>query len=143
MRDHETALSIEPLVAGDVVSYAAFVLDSSKGRQAIMATTSATPVLDTLAAMTIDSLERCGMDPGTLVLTRLAALCAMDAPPISYLAHVGPAQEANVTLDQVQDLLVAIAPVVGTARVMSAAGHITEALGFAIAVAEPENGGRK
>ena len=72
--DHETALSIEPLVAGDVVSHAAFVLDSSKGRQAIMATTSATPVLDTLAAMTIDSLERCGMDPGTLVLTRLAAL---------------------------------------------------------------------
>lgn len=125
------------------MSHAAFVLDSSKGRQAIMATTSATPVLDTLAAMTIDSLERCGMDPGTLVLTRLAALCAMDAPPISYLAHVGPAQEANVTLDQVQDLLVAIAPVVGTARVMSAAGHITEALGFAIAVAEPENGGRK
>ena len=38
-----------------------------------------------------------------------------------------------MTLDQVQDLLVAISPVVGTARVMSAAGHITEALGFAIA----------
>jgi alkylhydroperoxidase/carboxymuconolactone decarboxylase family protein YurZ len=107
-----------------------------------MAVTSETPVLDTLAAMTIDSLERCGMDPSTLVLTRLAALCAMDAPSISYLAHVGPAQEANVTLDQVQDLLVAIAPVVGTARVMSAAGHITEALGFAIAVADAENGGR-
>jgi len=102
-----------------------------------MATSSSeTPVLDTIAAMTVDSLERCGMDPRTLVLTRLAALCAMDAPPISYLAHVGPAQEANVTLDQVQDLLVAIAPVVGTARVMSAAGHITEALGFAIAVAD-------
>jgi alkylhydroperoxidase/carboxymuconolactone decarboxylase family protein YurZ len=103
-----------------------------------MAVTSETPVLDTLAAMTIDSLERCNLEPSTLVLTRLAALCAMDAPPISYLAHVGPAQEAEVTMDQVQDLLVAIAPVVGTARVMSAAGHITEALGFAIAVAETE-----
>jgi len=103
---------------------------------------SETPVLDTLAAMTIDSLERCGMDPSTLVLTRLAALCAMDAPSISYLAHVGPAQEANVTLEKVQDLLVAIAPVVGTARVMSAAGHITEALGYAIAVAD-QDGGRK
>ncbi|ACU75442.1 carboxymuconolactone decarboxylase [Catenulispora acidiphila DSM 44928] len=108
-----------------------------------MAMTSPTPVLDTIAAMTIDSLERCSMDPRTLVLTRLAALCAMDAPPISYLAHVGPAQEANVTLEQVQDLLVAIAPVVGTARVMSAAGHITEALGFAITVAEDENGAMK
>ena len=103
-----------------------------------MATTSDTPVLDTIAAMTIDSLERCGMDPGMLVLTRLAALAAMDAPPISYLAHVGPAQQANVTAQQVQDLLVAIAPIVGTARVMSAAMHITEALGFAIAVADAE-----
>ena len=78
------------------------------------------------------------MDAGTLVLTRLAALCAMDAPPISYLAHIGPAQEAGVTADMVQDLLVAIAPIVGTARVMSAAGHITEALGFAIAVSDSE-----
>lgn len=105
-----------------------------------MAIASETPVLDTLAAMTSDSLERCGMDPRTLVLTRLAALCAMDAPPISYLAHVGPAREADVTLEQVQDLLVAIAPVVGTARVMSAAGHITEALGYAIAVADEDRG---
>ncbi|GAA1966915.1 carboxymuconolactone decarboxylase [Catenulispora subtropica] len=103
-----------------------------------MATTSDTPVLDTLAAMTVDSLERCGMDAHHLVLTRLAALAAMDAPPISYLAHVGPAQAAEVTAEQLQDLLVAIAPIIGTARVMSAAGHITEALGFAIAVAESE-----
>jgi alkylhydroperoxidase/carboxymuconolactone decarboxylase family protein YurZ len=103
-----------------------------------MATTSDTPVLDTLAAMTIDSLERCGMDPGQLVLTRLAALCATDAPPISYLAHIGPAAEAGVTAEQVQDVLVAIAPIVGTARVMSAAGRMTEALGFAIAVADAE-----
>jgi hypothetical protein len=103
-----------------------------------MATTSDTPVLDTIAAMTIDSLERCSMDPGMLVLTRLAALCAMDAPPISYLAHIGPAQQAGVTSEMIQDLLVAIAPIVGTARVMSAAGHITEALGFAIAVADSE-----
>jgi alkylhydroperoxidase/carboxymuconolactone decarboxylase family protein YurZ len=108
-----------------------------------MAKTSDTPVLDTIAAMTIDSLERCDMDPGMLVLTRLAALAAMDAPPISYLAHIGPAREAHVSSEQVQDLLVAIAPIVGTARVMSAATHITEALGFAIAVADSESGPMK
>jgi hypothetical protein len=33
---------------------------------------------------------------------------------------------------------VAVAPIVGTARVMSAAVNITEALGFAIAVAEAD-----
>ncbi|MCU7820609.1 carboxymuconolactone decarboxylase [Kitasatospora sp. DSM 101779] len=103
-----------------------------------MPTTSETPVLDTLAAMTIDSIERCGMSEDMLILTRIAALAAMDAPTISYLAHVGPAVEANVTASQLQDVLVAIAPIVGTARVMSAAGHITEALGVAIAVADAE-----
>ncbi|MCW7942759.1 carboxymuconolactone decarboxylase [Streptomyces hygroscopicus] len=103
-----------------------------------MATASEAPVLDTLAAMTIDSIERCGMDEGTLILTRLAALAAMDAPAISYLAHVDPAIKANLSAEQVQDVLVAIAPVVGTARVMSAAGHIAEALGFAIALGASE-----
>ncbi|THA55729.1 carboxymuconolactone decarboxylase family protein [Streptomyces sp. A1136] len=103
-----------------------------------MATTSDTPVLDTLAAMTLDSIERCGMDEGTLILTRIAALVAMDAPPISYLAHIGAAAKADLSAEQLQDVLVAIAPVVGTARVMSAAGHIAEALGFAIGMQESE-----
>jgi alkylhydroperoxidase/carboxymuconolactone decarboxylase family protein YurZ len=103
-----------------------------------MAITSDTPVLDTLAAMTVDSIERCGLEENTLVLIRLAALAAMDAPAISYLAHVDPAVKANLTSEQLQDVLVAIAPVVGTARVMSAATHITEALGFSIALAEAE-----
>ncbi|MER5937564.1 carboxymuconolactone decarboxylase [Streptomyces sp. NPDC001928] len=103
-----------------------------------MATASETPVLDTIAAMTIDSVERCHMDDRTLILTRLAALVAMDAPAISYLAHMSPAIKADFTVEQLQDLLVAIAPVVGTARVMSAAGHITEAFGVTLALAESE-----
>jgi hypothetical protein len=39
-------------------------------------------------------------------------------------------------VDHVQDVLVAVAPIIGTPRVLSAALKITEALGFAIAVAE-------
>lgn len=50
-----------------------------------MSTASETPVLDTLAAMTIDSIERCGLAPDMLKLTRIAALAASDAPPISYV----------------------------------------------------------
>ncbi|WP_326787819.1 MULTISPECIES: carboxymuconolactone decarboxylase family protein [unclassified Streptomyces] len=103
-----------------------------------MATASETPVLDTLAAMTVDSIERCGLAPDMLLLTRIAALAASDAPPISYMAHIGPAMETGVTSAQLQDVLVAIAPIVGTARVMTAAGNITAALGIAIAVAEAE-----
>ncbi|MFE0730583.1 MULTISPECIES: carboxymuconolactone decarboxylase family protein [Streptomyces] len=103
-----------------------------------MATDSEAPVLETLAAMTVDSLERCGLDDETLIVTRLAALVAMDAPAVSYLAHIDPAIKAGMTVERLQDVLVAIAPVVGTARVMSAAGHLAEAFGFAIALAETE-----
>ncbi|MFJ4470839.1 carboxymuconolactone decarboxylase family protein [Streptomyces sp. NPDC089424] len=103
-----------------------------------MAIRSDTPVLDTLAAMTVDSIEHCGLDERTLILTRLAALAAMDAPAISYLAHVDPAVKADLGAEELQDVLVAIAPVVGTARVMSAATHMTEALGITIALAEAE-----
>ena len=48
-----------------------------------------TPVLDTLAAMTAASLERCDLPSDTLLLIRLAALVAVDARPVSYLAHIG------------------------------------------------------
>ncbi|MFF6839971.1 carboxymuconolactone decarboxylase family protein [Streptomyces tanashiensis] len=103
-----------------------------------MSTASDTPVLDTLAAMTVDSVERCGLAPDMLMLTRIAALAASDAPPISYAAHIEPALRTGVTVEQIQDVLVAIAPIVGTARVMTAAGNIAAALGIAIAVADAE-----
>jgi len=86
--------------------------------------------------ITAASLERTELDPATLILVRLAALAAVDAPASSYLMHVGPAAESGVTLDVVQDVLVAVAPIVGTARTMAAATKIVEALGMAINLAE-------
>jgi alkylhydroperoxidase/carboxymuconolactone decarboxylase family protein YurZ len=99
-----------------------------------------TPVLDTIAALTEVSVERTDLKEDELVLVRLAALAAVDARPISYLAHIGVAAEAGVTVEQVQDVLVAVAPIIGTARTMSAAVNITEALGLAVAVAEEAMG---
>ena len=93
---------------------------------------SSTPVLDTLAAMTAESLARSGLDENSLLAVRIAALVAVDAPAASYLMHVGPAVDAGVTVEQVQDILVAVAPIVGTPRTMSAAAKITEALGIVI-----------
>jgi len=97
-----------------------------------------TPVLDTIADMTAASIARCGLDADELILVRLAALAAVDARPVSYLAHIGASIDAGVTLEQVQDVLVAVAPIIGSARVMAAAEHITEALGIAIAIVEAE-----
>jgi len=97
-----------------------------------------TPVLDTLADITAAALEHNSLVPRELMLVRLAALIAVDAPPASYLANAGAAQDSGVTADDIQAVMIGVAPVVGTARVMAAGGHILRALGLAIAVADAE-----
>jgi alkylhydroperoxidase/carboxymuconolactone decarboxylase family protein YurZ len=94
------------------------------------------PVLEALADINAASLERTELDPASLILVRLAALAAVDAPASSYLAHLGPAAEVGVTVEQAQDVLVAVAPIVGTPRTMAAATRIVEALGLAIELAD-------
>lgn len=99
---------------------------------------SSTPVLDTIGGMTAVSVELTDLDAREHMLVRVAALVASDAPPLSYLANARLASDVGITIDDVQSVLVAVAPIVGTARVVAAAGNITRALGFAIAVAEAE-----
>jgi alkylhydroperoxidase/carboxymuconolactone decarboxylase family protein YurZ len=94
------------------------------------------PVLETLAAMTAESVARCGLDANSLLVARIAALAAVDAPAASYLLHVGPAMDAGVTIEQIQDILIAVAPIVGTPRTLSAALKITKALGIVIVALE-------
>jgi 4-carboxymuconolactone decarboxylase len=98
--------------------------------------TTETPVLDLLARMTADSIEATDLDAETLMLVRLAALIAVDAPPASYLLNLGAASELGVDEQAAQNVLAAVAPIVGTARVVSAAGKMVRALGLAIAIAE-------
>ena len=97
-----------------------------------------TPVLDLLGRMTADSIEASSLDAEALVLTRIAALVAMDAPPASYLLNLGAAGEIGIDAEQIQGVLTAIAPIVGTARIASAAGNIGRALGIALELADPE-----
>jgi 4-carboxymuconolactone decarboxylase len=99
---------------------------------------SETPVLDLLASMTADSMEATSLDAETLMLVRIAALVAVDAPPASYLLNLGAAREMGIDEEQVRGVLTAIAPIVGTARVASATGNIVRALALAIEVAELE-----
>ena len=97
-----------------------------------------TPVLDTLADITAASIEHNSLPPRELMLVRLAALIAVDAPPASYLANAEAAADSGVTADDIQAVMIGVAPVVGTARVVSAGGNILRALGFAVAVADSE-----
>ncbi len=95
-----------------------------------------TPVLDLLAEMTADSIEATDLDERELMLVRFAALIASDAPPASYLLNIGAASDAGLDEQDARDVLAAIAPIVGTARTVSALSKITRALGLAIEIAE-------
>jgi hypothetical protein len=93
-----------------------------------------TPVLDTIADITTASIDHSSGSPREFMLARLAALIAVDAPPASYLANAPALEEAGLTSDDIQRVMIAVAPVVGTPRVVSAGGQILRALGFAIDV---------
>lgn len=95
-----------------------------------------TPVLDTIAGITAASLENCELSARELMMARIAALVAVGAPPASYLLNAGTAADVGITLDDVEGILVAVAPIVGTPRVTTAAGNMARALGFAVAAIE-------
>ena len=99
-------------------------------------TAAETPVLDLLATMTDASMEASGLDAQSLILVRIAALVAVDAPPASYLLNLGAADAVGVDGATVRDVFAAVAPIVGTARIASAVGNVVRALGFAELVAE-------
>ena len=100
--------------------------------------TTEAPVLDLLKSMTAQSLAASSLDVETLALVRIAALAAVDAPPVSYLLNLEAASEVGIDPEQVRGVLAAIAPIVGTARVASATGKIVDALDVAIEVADLE-----
>ena len=91
---------------------------------------SETPVLDLLARMTEDSvaLSTASLDPDEIMLVRIAALVAVDAPAASYLVNLEAMADVGIDADRVRGVLAAVAPIVGTARVASAIGKIGEAL---------------
>ena len=96
--------------------------------------TGTTPVLDAAAEINAVSLSRTELDPRSLMIARIAALVAVDAPVGSYLLHVGPAAEVGLTVDDVEDVLVAVAPIVGTPRLLASARKIAEAFDLAIQI---------
>ena len=92
------------------------------------------PIVDTLMKMNEGVPERSGLDPETYMLVRIAALASTGAPPASYLLNLEVAAEVGLTVEQVQGVLIAVAPVVGSARVASAGSAIDEVLGLTTAI---------
>jgi hypothetical protein len=70
-----------------------------------------------------------GLDAEASLLAEIAALAAVDAPPISWL-HLLGRNEATVDIDKVVGALIAVTPIIGAPRAVSAAGNILGATEF-------------
>jgi alkylhydroperoxidase/carboxymuconolactone decarboxylase family protein YurZ len=103
-----------------------------------MADEEATPILDVLTTMTEAAVQTTDLDPALQILVRFAALVALDAAPASYLFHFGAGIDQALTMEDAQQVLVTLAPLVGSARIVSASSKIARALGFALALADAE-----
>jgi 4-carboxymuconolactone decarboxylase len=78
--------------------------------------------------------------PQTFMLVRMAALATLDAAPASWLMNIAVSGEAGLDPELILGTLIAIAPVIGTARVVSAAGNILSGLALGEASAESAEG---
>ena len=74
------------------------------------------------------------LDPKMQALVRLGALLALDAAESSLQWAVGEALAAGVSQDEIVGALMAVAPIAGIARVVSAAPEIALALGYDVDV---------
>ena len=92
-----------------------------------------------LQKLIADSYTESGLDPQTFMLVRMASLATLDAAPASWLMNIAVSGEAGLEPEKILGTLTAIAPVIGTARVVSAAGHILQALELGEAIAELED----
>ena len=98
--------------------------------------------VDSVLGMGHDTLEVSGLDKKTHALVRLGAALAIDAAPSSYQATSEMALAAGASIDEVVGTLIAVAPTIGLARVVSAAPELALALGYDLDVAleSPEEG---
>ena len=77
-----------------------------------------------------DTVEVSQLDQKMHALARLSASLAVDAAPITYQSTVELALSAGASVDEIVGCLIAVAPVIGLARVVSAAPELALALGY-------------
>jgi 4-carboxymuconolactone decarboxylase len=80
----------------------------------------------------LNTSEAAQLDPKTQALIRLGGLVAMGAAPGSYHWAAEAALDAGATAEDVVGTLVAVAPICGLARVVSASPEVALAIGYDI-----------
>jgi 4-carboxymuconolactone decarboxylase len=99
------------------------------------------PFIESLLALG-DSAEVSRLDPKTHALVRLGALLGAGAAPVSQHHGVAVALATGASAEEIVGTLVAVASIIGTARVVSAAPELAVPIGYDIdAALEELNGG--
>jgi 4-carboxymuconolactone decarboxylase len=86
------------------------------------------PLVESLVRMHVNAQEQSGLDDRTYLLVRIAALVATDASSASYRVNLTAADDVGITADDVRGVLIALGPVVGSARVLSGAEKALKAI---------------
>ncbi len=81
-----------------------------------------------LLAMTRARPDDLALEPREMLLARLAALVATDAQVSAYRMNISASTDVELTVDDVNSLLLVVVPIVGTGRVAAAAGRLARAL---------------
>lgn len=88
------------------------------------------PYIESLLATALDNVEASRLDAKTHALVRLAALLGANAAPVCHHHTVAVALAAGASADEVVGTLIAIAPIIGIARVVSAAPELAMPIGY-------------
>jgi 4-carboxymuconolactone decarboxylase len=88
--------------------------------------------IEAVLAMRVQRSQASGLHPRTHALVRLAALVALGAGSVSYHWAVEETLAAGGTVDDIVGTLVAVAPISGLARVLSATPEVALSIGYDI-----------
>jgi 4-carboxymuconolactone decarboxylase len=95
--------------------------------------------IESVLALDADNVAASGLDPKAHALVTVGALVAMNAAPPSFMSAVESAHVAGVTDEEIVGTLIALMPVVGVTRVVSAAPNLGLALGYDVVAALESN----
>jgi 4-carboxymuconolactone decarboxylase len=88
--------------------------------------------IESVLAMDRDDVEASGLDAKTHALVRLGALLAADAAASSCYSTITVALNAGATAEEIVGVLIALTPVIGLSRAVSAVPRIAIPIGYDI-----------
>ncbi len=86
--------------------------------------------IESVLAMDLRNVDASGLDPKTHALVRLGALVALGAASVSYQWNLEAALAAGATAEDIVGTLIAVAPITGLARVISATPEVALPIGY-------------